>query len=343
MYLQSGPGCPWRGEGNPDSSWRGGTRISSGSRDPKIIFVTGGSRSGKSTFAKRLAESVGDRLFYVATAQPLDDEMRERIRKHKAERSDRWQTVEEPVDLAGALLRLKGEADAIVVDCMGLWISNLLTGGSDASRAIYLSEDDALSLAVEAVSAAKSTRACVIFVSNEVGLGIVPEDALGRAFRDALGRVNQVLAEMSDDAYLLISGKAIPLKKAALESIPACGHEPSSGSAFASETEFTVQEMRHSYPWWHPLGPLRAFTFLTRIPLPGRLRTLGATEMRPGYFRPVVVWFGAVGFLLGAILAGSDYIMTVMAGIEAPIAAAIQLTLLFLLTGGLHVDGLADT
>lgn len=328
----------------------GGTRIS---RDSKIIFVTGGSRSGKSSFAKSLAEAVGDKVFYVATAQPLDGEMRERIRKHKAERSDRWQTVEEPVDLVGALIRLKGEADAIVVDCMGLWISNLLTGGSDASKAVYLSEDEAQNLAMEVVSAAKSTGARVVFVSNEVGLGIVPEDALSRAFRDALGRVNQVLAQMSDEAYFLISGKAIPLKKPPSQLMPACDSEPSSGSAFASEAKCAAQKVQRridpelfqlrSYPWWHPLGPLYAFTFLTRIPLPRRLKTVDVTDIRPGQFRSAVVWFGAVGFLLGAVLAGSDYIMTVIVGIEAPVATAIQLALLFLLTGGLHVDGLADT
>lgn len=337
-----------------------GTHISVDAKNPRIVFVTGGSRSGKSAFAKRLAESAGDRVVYLATAQPLDDEMRERIKRHRAERPDRWRTVEEPLDLAGALLRVGGEADAVVVDCIGLWISNLLTGGSDASRAVPLSEDDAAGLAAESVSAAKSTGACVIFVSNEVGLGIVPEDAISRAFRDALGRVNQVLAEASDEAYFLVSGKAIPLKKPASQSAlmpkpepplelmltpevqtaPETTHPHSSHSRSAHQP-VSRRESQDSTARWNPLGPVYAFTFLTRIPLPGRLA--GTLRMRPEQFRSAVIWFGAVGFLLGVILTGSDYLMAGLPGVGAPVATAVQLILLFLLTGGLHVDGLADT
>ncbi|MES1164255.1 MAG: bifunctional adenosylcobinamide kinase/adenosylcobinamide-phosphate guanylyltransferase [Verrucomicrobiota bacterium] len=175
--------------------------------DTRLILVGGGARSGKSRFAVDLARAIGARRIFIATAEPLDDEMTRRISRHRAERGRDFVTVEEPVDLAGALDNAGGVADAdvdvILVDCMTLWVSNLLVrGGAEAD----------LGAAFDGLGAALARRRVpVILVTNEVGFGLVPETPLGRAFRDAIGTLHQRLASRADEIHAAIMGVVMRL------------------------------------------------------------------------------------------------------------------------------------
>ena len=166
----------------------------------KSILVTGGARSGKSAIAEGLALKLPGRPVYVATAQARDGEMSERIARHRMRRGEDWRTVEEPLDLAGALEATDG-VGARLVDCLTLWLSNLMEAGRDP-----VAEGDALVRSLAAQSAP------VILVTNEVGSGIVPENALARAFRDAAGELNQAIARASDEVYLAVSGCPLKVK-----------------------------------------------------------------------------------------------------------------------------------
>lgn len=169
----------------------------------RLTLVLGGSRSGKSSHAEALARQTGLSRLYLATAQPFDDEMRDRIRQHRADRDgDGWQTIEEPLDLAGTIDRASGPDAVVLVDCLTLWLSNLMLAG----RAV--DEESAGLLAVLAKAAGP-----VILVSNEVGLGIVPETPLGRAFRDAQGRLNQRVAALADRVIFMAAGLPLILKE----------------------------------------------------------------------------------------------------------------------------------
>jgi adenosylcobinamide kinase/adenosylcobinamide-phosphate guanylyltransferase len=175
----------------------------------KTIFITGGARSGKSRFAEGVAHRFGTPLGYLATAQTLDDEMAERIQKHRLRRGDAWQTVEEPLHLPQALTCCDGTCKALLVDCLTLWLSNLLfhyqEQGEDAEARIM--ED------VQRLTATLGAmRTPVIVVSNEVGQGIVPENRLARRFRDIAGQANQLLAAMADEVHVVISGIPLRLK-----------------------------------------------------------------------------------------------------------------------------------
>ncbi|MCX5829996.1 MAG: bifunctional adenosylcobinamide kinase/adenosylcobinamide-phosphate guanylyltransferase [Deltaproteobacteria bacterium] len=182
----------------------------------EIILVTGGSRSGKSTFAQQLAESLSETRTYLATCPVIDREMAERIEKHRRDRQDRrWQTIEEETDLARALCqrvwegRGKGEGEekkegVILVDCLTLWINNLLYQAE--KQGASLSEEDIVAASQEVLQAAWSCEGTVIFVSNEVGLGIVPDHFSGRLFRDLAGRCNQVFAREADAVVFMVSG-----------------------------------------------------------------------------------------------------------------------------------------
>lgn len=166
------------------------------------IFISGGARSGKSRLAERLAEGFGEPLCYLATGEARDGEMAERIELHRQRRGSAWQTVEEPLQLVAAIRVADGHCRAILVDCITLWISNLLFQ-HDACEPV-LAEVRALA------ELFPTLRTPLILVSNEVGMGIVPENALARSFRDLAGQANQTLAEAADEAYVTISG--IPLK-----------------------------------------------------------------------------------------------------------------------------------
>jgi adenosylcobinamide kinase/adenosylcobinamide-phosphate guanylyltransferase len=164
-------------------------------------LILGGARSGKSRYAQTLAEDSDLRPLLIATATAGDDEMAERIRKHQAERGNRWQLVEEPLDLIGALQKNAAPHIAIVVDCLTLWLSNLMFKDADVEAA-----GDALAASLP------SLKGPVIFVSNEIGLGLVPETQLGRAFRDAQGRLNQKLAAACENVIFVAAGIPLQLK-----------------------------------------------------------------------------------------------------------------------------------
>ena len=162
-------------------------------------LVLGGARSGKTRFALAQAERTRAALVMIATAQPLDGEMAERIARHRGERGDRWRTVEAPLDLPGAVRTLHA-GECAVVDCLTLWVSNLMHAGRDVERAGADLAD------------AVAGPAEVILVSNEVGWGIVPDNALARRFRDEAGRLHQSLAARADRVILVVAGLPLPLK-----------------------------------------------------------------------------------------------------------------------------------
>jgi len=170
-----------------------------------VILVTGGSRSGKSQFAQDQALRRPGPHTYLATAQALDDEMRQRIEAHQRQRPPDWKLVEEPWEAASALRQAARRGGTVLLDCVTLWMSNLLLldQGFD--------EHAAQAAALHLVAAARETPATtVIAVTNEVGWGVVPDTVLGRKFRDCAGRANEVIAGGADEVYLLVSG--IPLR-----------------------------------------------------------------------------------------------------------------------------------
>ncbi|HET9870708.1 MAG TPA: bifunctional adenosylcobinamide kinase/adenosylcobinamide-phosphate guanylyltransferase [bacterium] len=176
---------------------------------PHLTLILGGARSGKSRFALGLNPSPGPGSVFLATGTPGDDEMRERIQKHRQERPAGWETRESPYDLGGALAASASAPGSVVlVDCLTLWLSNLLCGvGGDALGKDAVEEKIA---ALQKSLGALQGR--VLFVSNEVGWGLVPDSPLGRDFRDLQGRLNQSIAEVSDDIFLLVAGIAQKIK-----------------------------------------------------------------------------------------------------------------------------------
>lgn len=179
-----------------------------------LILVTGGVRSGKSRFAERLAAQLGgDRVVYIATAEPLDDEMRERIAAHRADRPAAWRTLEAPVDVTTAIEDVASSPSpprVILVDCLTMLVSNLLLGRDGGGEETASARVDRQSNAIGAVCA--RIEPSVIVVTNEVGWGVVPSTPLGRRYRDLLGTANQVLAATSAHVYLLVAGIAVDCK-----------------------------------------------------------------------------------------------------------------------------------
>jgi adenosylcobinamide kinase/adenosylcobinamide-phosphate guanylyltransferase len=167
-----------------------------------LTVLLGGARSGKSSLAVRRAQAFGGPVVFVATGEAGDAEMAERIARHRAERDASWSTVEAPVDVVGALRAAPPGACAIV-DCLSLWVANLLERG--------LGEDEILVLAAEAASFAAGRTAPTIAVSNEVGMGVVPVYELGRRYRDVLGRVNATWADRAAEAALVVAGRTLSL------------------------------------------------------------------------------------------------------------------------------------
>lgn len=177
----------------------------------RTILVGGGVRCGKSAFALRLAERLGSRRVFVATAQAFDAEMAERIAAHQLERAQQFRTVEEPLALPEALRREAASADVIVIDCLTLWLSNLILADADSER---------VSQRVDDLAAVLAARSChVIMVTNEVGMGLVPETALGRLFRDCAGRAHQRLARECDEVYAGMLGCILRLRPAPIDLI----------------------------------------------------------------------------------------------------------------------------
>lgn len=176
----------------------------------RVVMVTGGTRSGKSEFAMRLAESLPGPRAFVATCPVSDDEMAERIRRHKARRAaGNWRTFEEATDLAGLLASL-GEYRVILVECLTLWVNNLLFHEAEGEAA--LTEDRIRTLMDRALMVSASLDASVVFVTNEVGMGIVPENPLARRWRDLVGACNQTAAAAADEAFMVVCGLPIRLK-----------------------------------------------------------------------------------------------------------------------------------
>jgi adenosylcobinamide kinase/adenosylcobinamide-phosphate guanylyltransferase len=169
-----------------------------------LTLLLGGARSGKSTLAVRRAAAGAAPVVFVATGEARDEEMAERIARHRAARPPTWQTVEAPAGLGDAL-RLAPEASTVIVDCLSLWVSNLLEKGLD--------DDEVLSAARAAATLAAARPGLTLAVSNEVGMGIVPMHPLGRRYRDLLGRVNAMWAEAADEAVLVVAGRQLGLER----------------------------------------------------------------------------------------------------------------------------------
>jgi adenosylcobinamide kinase/adenosylcobinamide-phosphate guanylyltransferase len=171
----------------------------------QVILVGGGTRSGKSDFALAVARRLGSRRLFVATARPGDDEMHARIRRHRETRGVDFQTVEEPFAVA-EVVRHGGGHDVVVLDCLTLWLANLLLGGNDP---------EAVMRQVEELAGALDRRlAHAVVVTSEVGLGLVPETPLGRTFRDVTGLAHQHLAGLADEVYFGVLGVMLRLKPA---------------------------------------------------------------------------------------------------------------------------------
>jgi adenosylcobinamide kinase / adenosylcobinamide-phosphate guanylyltransferase len=177
----------------------------------KLMLVTGGCRSGKSDYAQRLAESLGTMRAYVATAPAVDDEMRQRIAVHRRARADRgWQTIEEQLDLA-AVFRGNADYDLLLVDCITLWINNLMYAAEHAGGEV--TEADVAARCEAWLAAAAARRGWVVVVTNEVGLGIVPDNPAARRYRDLVGRANQVIAARAETVTLVSCGIPWHLKQ----------------------------------------------------------------------------------------------------------------------------------
>jgi adenosylcobinamide kinase/adenosylcobinamide-phosphate guanylyltransferase len=187
----------------------------------QITLVTGGARSGKSAWADQHARESGRRVLYVATATAGDDEMAERIAAHQAQRPADWRTVEEPEHLLRAIQANATPGDAVVVDCLTLWVSNLLLKAIGPERDADMMpprewaaiEASVVKEAQALLADARDRDLTLILVSNEVGMGVVPTTSLGRHYRDILGRVNQVVGSRSDALILMVAGLAVDLRQ----------------------------------------------------------------------------------------------------------------------------------
>ncbi len=170
----------------------------------KMILITGGCRSGKSRHALTLARNIPGEKLYVATAEALDSEMAERIAKHQQERGEDWETHEEPTGLIKVFKQLENRTGVLILDCLTLWLSNLLI--KDYGQEHILKEAHRL------MDQSERMRCQLIFVTNEVGAGIVPENKLARDFRDLVGGVNQLIAQQCDDVIHMVSGIPTTIK-----------------------------------------------------------------------------------------------------------------------------------
>ena len=166
---------------------------------PGAVLVLGGARSGKSAFAERLVAETGLSRHYIATGRAFDDEMRERIARHREDRGDGWQTHEEPLALAARIADVARADRAVLVDCLTLWVTNLM-----------LEERDIAAECSGLLEALRQAPGRIVLVSNEVGLGIVPENRMARAFRDHAGRLHQKVAALVPEVYFIAAG--LPLK-----------------------------------------------------------------------------------------------------------------------------------
>ncbi|MBT4513411.1 MAG: bifunctional adenosylcobinamide kinase/adenosylcobinamide-phosphate guanylyltransferase [Chloroflexi bacterium] len=181
----------------------------------RCILVLGGARSGKSSYAQELAENISNNVLFVATAEAFDEDMRNRIENHRKERPDSWKTLETPMDVASGIEENIGDSEVIILDCMTLLVSNLMLGkgrgftetdefDADSVSGRVMTEMDGL------VRFMANSGATFIIVSNEVGLGLVPDNREGRTYRDILGRANQLVARHAHEVHFMVAG--IPMK-----------------------------------------------------------------------------------------------------------------------------------
>lgn len=179
----------------------------------KIILVTGGARSGKSSFAETLALFSGQKVVYFATAEAFDAEMEERIKLHRIRRPAGWSTVEEPLAVVEKMVQYTGEGQVILLDCLTLWLSNLLLAELNEQGEPQESCEHKIARQVEhLIEVALGGQATLICVSNEVGWSLVPENKLGRLYRDMAGRANQTLARAAAEVYMVVAGYPLEIK-----------------------------------------------------------------------------------------------------------------------------------
>lgn len=182
----------------------------------KIVLITGGARSGKSTFAEKLAIQSNNKVLYVATAIPFDEEMKERVKKHRERRPSDWNTFEGYKDLKDIFINHDVDFDVVLLDCVTIMVTNLIFEKTGEDIEIFNEEQlneiegEILKEVADFIDAAEETTKTIILVTNEVGFGIVPEYKLARVFRDIAGRVNQYIANRAEEVFLVVCG--IPLK-----------------------------------------------------------------------------------------------------------------------------------
>lgn len=185
----------------------------------RIVLATGGARSGKSTFAEKYLETRFDQVSYIATAIAFDDEMRARIAKHQAQRPSHWQTFEAYKDLDRLVEAINSQSKACLLDCLTIMVTNWMMDDTriDWDRpepeAVNRLQTEILSAVGSLLETLKGLDLTMVFVTNELGMGIVPENPMARAFRDIAGRVNQLVASHADEVYLLVCGLPMTLKK----------------------------------------------------------------------------------------------------------------------------------
>jgi adenosylcobinamide kinase / adenosylcobinamide-phosphate guanylyltransferase len=172
----------------------------------KVVFVTGGAKSGKSSFVLKEAAKHGGGKAFIATAGALDAEMASRIEKHRRERGEGWDTYEEPIRITEVIKKIEGKYGAIVVDCLTLWLSNLMHADLDITQEIENL------VGVLGNSGLRTPNSGLFLVSNEVGTGIVPENKLAREFRDLAGTMNQKVAGASDEVFMVVAGIPVKIK-----------------------------------------------------------------------------------------------------------------------------------
>ena len=171
----------------------------------ELIFIIGGCRSGKSTYALQTAERIpAEKKIFIATCLPQDDEMKQRVAKHQTARSQNWITVEEPLHLPEAILQNSRRAEVILIDCLTLWVNNLLMETDDEKQL-----EQTISQLINTLE--KTTRP-IVLVSNEVGTGIVPENKLARQYRDIIGLVNQAVAKTASKVIWMVAGIPVTVK-----------------------------------------------------------------------------------------------------------------------------------
>lgn len=181
----------------------------------KIIFITGGARSGKSSFAENYCIQNSNNLGYIATAEALDDEMKDRIKKHKFQRGNSWETYECPLEIETVITKIMNAHEYVLLDCITMYISNIMFKDEIDFENISVEKTNEIETIInnsilEILHKTKKSKGNLVLVSNEVGLGIVPENKLSRIYRDYVGRVNQACAKCADEVYFVVS--SIPMK-----------------------------------------------------------------------------------------------------------------------------------